>query len=121
MYKAWKAADKPRKLHDPLLVAKKNPVCTLGKPNVRIELAQQNSERNERIMVANLIDKKLFFRLIRKQRQPGNSFIDDLYVGDTVFENELILDGWLKHFKTLANPVKENNFDYDFLSVRRRL
>ena len=62
----------------------------------------------------------MFFTLVRKQRQSGNSFINDLHVGDEYFESEEILQGWFKHFSELATPNEQSVFDFDFYNLCKK-
>ena len=118
-HKAWKNAGKPSQFHDPLLIAKKESRI-LYRRAVRNEIARQRMELKNKIIEANSTNKKLFFTLVRKQRQSGNSFINDLHVGDEYFESEEILQGWFKHFSELATPNEQSVFDFDFYNLCKK-
>ena len=83
-YKAWKVAGKPRDLQDLSLLIAKKESRLFYRQAVRKELARRNNERKDQIMSANSSDKKLLFKLIGKQRQSGNFFVDDLHVGCSI-------------------------------------
>jgi hypothetical protein len=42
--------------------------------------------------------------MIRKQRNNKNIIVEDLYVGNTLYEGDNILKGWHEHFHNLAQP-----------------
>ena len=55
---------------------------------------------------------------IRRQGKKGNIYVNDLHVGDDIFEGEDILDGWLTHFsKFIAEPSNNPEYDYEHLNL----
>ena len=52
--------------------------------NIRRQIAEANSS-----------DKRLFFHLIKRQRQKGNTFINDLHVGDEIFAGMALLTDFI--------------------------
>ena len=61
---------------------KKKETRSLFRAEIRKELSLRNCQIRRQIAEANSSDKRLFFRLIKRQRQNGNTFINDLRVGD---------------------------------------
>ena len=52
--------------------------------------------------------------MIRKQRNNKNIIVEDLYVGNTLYEGDNILKGWHEHFHNLAQPSDNPDFDTRF-------
>ncbi|CAC5371817.1 unnamed protein product [Mytilus coruscus] len=90
------------------------------------EIRRKHNERND-IINYNQNDKQKFYKLIRKQRQNGNTFINDLHVENEVFERDNIINGWNQHFSKLAVPSEHSDFNYqhlalcelDYISIKR--
>lgn len=66
---------------------------------LRIEDSKRKHKYRDRIINENDNDKRLFYQLIRRQRKKGNIYVNNLHVGDEIFEGEDVLDGWLTHFQ----------------------
>ena len=59
-------------------------------------------------------DTALFHRIINKQRGKLKGCINELHVGDQVFESEDdISSSWRQHFEKLATPALGRKFDQD--------
>ncbi|VDI59380.1 Hypothetical predicted protein [Mytilus galloprovincialis] len=115
-YKNWKSAGRPPNIDNILLTEKK-----LTRKNFRTairneEIRRKHNERND-IINYNQNDKQKFFKLIRKQRQNGNTFINDLHVENEIFERNDILKGWNQHFSKLAIPSEHPDFNYQHLAL----
>ncbi|XP_063427215.1 uncharacterized protein LOC134710750 [Mytilus trossulus] len=115
-YKNWKSAGRPPNIDNLLLTEKK-----LTRKNFRTairneEIRRKHNERND-IINYNQNDKQKFFKLIRKQRQNGNTFINDLHVENEIFERNDILKGWNQHFSKLAIPSEHPDFNYQHLAL----
>jgi hypothetical protein len=52
--------------------------------------------------------------MIRKQRNNKNIIVEDLYVGNTLYEGDNIFKGWHEHFHNLAQPSDDPDFDTRF-------
>ena len=59
----------------------------------------------------------MFHQLIRKERQKGNIFINDLNVGDIKYNRDNIIDGWFEQFKNVATPQENSTFSYQHLDL----
>lgn len=84
---------------------------------LRIEDSKRKHKYRDRIINENDNDKRLFHQLIRRQRKKGNIYVNDLHVGDEIFEGEDVLDGWLTHFSKLAEPSNNPEYDYEHLNL----
>ncbi|CAC5386776.1 unnamed protein product [Mytilus coruscus] len=80
------------------------------------EIRRKHYERND-IINYNQNDKQKFFKLIRKQRQNRNTFINDLHVENELFERDNIINGWNQHFSKLAVPSEHPDFNYQHLAL----
>ncbi|KAH3736856.1 hypothetical protein DPMN_043431 [Dreissena polymorpha] len=57
-------------------------------------------------------DKKLFYKLMNRQRGSLKQVVEDLYVGETLYSGtEGILEGFKVHFECLAQNSDDNDFD----------
>jgi hypothetical protein len=52
--------------------------------------------------------------MIRKQRNNKNIIVEDLYVGNTLYEGDNIFKGWHEHSHNLAQPSDNPDFDTRF-------
>lgn len=79
---------------------------------------RKHVDRNN-IINANSNNKRLFFTLIIKKHRKNNNFIDDLYVGNELFQGGSLTNGWQKHFKQLAEPTNNiySNYDMEHLKI----
>ena len=84
-HKAWKKGRKPQLINNPLLVAKQLTRLEYRRA-IRNEVPRKRLDTKTKIIETKTYDKKLFFKLVKKQRQSGNSSINDLMVGDEMFE-----------------------------------
>lgn len=65
-------------------------------------------------MQASKKDSKTFRKLIKQQRSNHQSNTDILYIGNTKYEGEDILQAWSIHFEKHGTPNYEKNiFDLD--------
>ena len=78
-----------------------------------VEAAIRRDAEYEDIMNAHQHDDRMFYRLIKKQRQTTQEPISELEVNGTVFKDDL-LEAWTSHFSTLAVPGKSPHFDEEF-------
>ena len=63
-------------------------------------------------MASRTYDSKTFHQLVKKQRNKGNNFISDLYVGNEKYtRTQGILEGFQQHFEQLALSKEDVNFD----------
>ena len=115
-HKAWKKGGKPQLINNPLLVAK-NLTRLEYRRAIRNEVARKRLDTKTKIIETKTYDKKLFFKLVKKQRQSGNSSINDLMVGDEKFEGKNVINGWVKHFETLATPAYCDQYDENFYEL----
>ncbi|CAC5420234.1 unnamed protein product [Mytilus coruscus] len=109
-YKNWKNADRPNDPEHPLVIVKKE-TRKLFRTELRKEENKRKHIERDRIITANTHNKRLFYQLIKKQRNNKNIFINDLHVSDKTYENEEVINGWHNHFKTLAEPIQNSTYD----------
>ncbi|CAC5394456.1 unnamed protein product [Mytilus coruscus] len=109
-YKNWKNADRPNDPEHPLVIVKKE-TRKLFRTELRKEENKRKHIERDRIITANTQNKRLFYQLIKKQRNNKNIFINDLHVSDKTYENEEVINGWHNHFKTLAEPIQNSTYD----------
>jgi hypothetical protein len=50
-------------------------------------------EERDKIINAQSYNKKIFYQMTRKQRNNKNIIVEDLYVGNTLYEGDNILKG----------------------------
>ena len=103
-------------IDNPLLLAKKLTRQQYRRA-IRNESVKRKVETQNKIIEANSSDKKLFHKLIMKQRQKSNSLISDLKVGNEQFEGDNLMDGWFLHFKSLATPTDCPDFNEHFYKL----
>jgi hypothetical protein len=65
-------------------------------------------------MNAQTHNKKVFYQMIRKQRNNRNIIIDDLYVGNNNYDDDNILKGWHEHFQNLAQPADDPSYNNQY-------
>lgn len=112
----WKQNGKSNDPSDTHLMEKKLKTVELRR-QIRIEVAKRRSEEKANILNARQSDNQLFHRLIRKQRSQNQKFLDDLKVGQQIFCQEDIINGWYQHFKNLATKKDNDCFDLKFLKL----
>lgn len=63
-------------------------------------------------------EKKLFYKLIEKQRQNGHQKLSSLFVDDRHLTSDSeIREGWVSYFKNIASPENvENHYDNEYTS-----
>lgn len=83
---------------------------------LRLEENKRRHEERNRIINANS-DKRLFFKLVKKQSKNGNVLIDDLYVNDNLYHGSDVVNGWHEHFSILAQPSNSDMYDYANLNL----
>jgi hypothetical protein len=54
------------------------------------------------LIVPDIQLKFVFYQMVRKQRNNKNIIVEDLYIGNTLYEDDNILKGWHEHFHNLA-------------------
>ncbi|VDI16009.1 Hypothetical predicted protein [Mytilus galloprovincialis] len=112
-YKIWK--DKTIKNQDAVL-EKQN--LKSKKHRLRQLQRQAHASKKEKfineIMQASEKDSKIFHKLIKQQRSNHQSNTDILYIGNTKYEGENILQAWSIHFEKHGTPNYEKNiFDLE--------
>ena len=112
----WKKNGKSNDPTNTHLLEKKSKSVELRR-QIRIEVAKRNSEEKINILNARQLDNTLFHRLVRKQRSQNQKVLDDLKVGQEIFCQEEIINGWYEHFKNLATKKDNNRFDMNFLKL----
>jgi hypothetical protein len=80
----------------------------------RIAAAKNRQNELEEIMEASSCNKKLFYKLVNKQRNTETLYTEKLVVKEKTYENEAILEGWYEHFSTLAQPIENENYDENY-------
>ena len=113
----WKNNGRPTDPFNTYFIDKKNATQLLRKEQ-RFAVAEKRMTEREEIMEARTSNKKLFYKLIRKQRGNSRFIIDDLHVGDEVYHTEgQILNGWRHHFSGLAKHSDVDTFDQEYLNI----
>ncbi|MES9904479.1 MAG: reverse transcriptase domain-containing protein [Sedimenticola sp.] len=115
----WKINGRPNYVTSELLLKKKETTVNLRR-EIRLEVAKNRNKDKETIMHSRQQDNALFHRLINKQRGKSRMFIEDLYVGNELYSNDNILDGWHQHFKSLATREDYTGYDTDYLNMTAR-
>ncbi|CAG2253629.1 unnamed protein product [Mytilus edulis] len=111
----WKANGRPTDCLDPFLLEKKITTQELRK-TCRLEVAQERMQERNEIIEASSSNKTLFYKLINKQRGKLSRRIDELNVGDNIYNTpEQIMEGWKIHFGQLAENTLDENFDSNYL------
>ncbi|CAG2193085.1 unnamed protein product [Mytilus edulis] len=109
-YKIWKDEGRPNDPDHPSVRMKKE-TRRVFRSEIRKEENQVKHVERDRIITANTQDKRLFYQLIKKQRNNKNIFINDLHVANNKYEHEEVIEGWHEHFKTLAEPISNTTYD----------
>ena len=66
-------------------------------------------------MGSRTYDSKTFHQLVKKQRNKGNNFISDLYVGNEKYTvTQGIMDGFQQHFEQLELSKEDVNFNAEY-------
>ena len=100
----WKEAGRPNDKTHPLVIAKKE-----TKKIFRREQRKQNCEKfhkqMEEIAEAKQVDSNLFHKLVKLRSQTKVApKVTELVVEGEKYSGDDIANGWLKHFKKLAQP-----------------
>ena len=115
-YKQWKEAGKPIDPENELLINKNECKKQLRRRQRQIAAEQRNGLYIE-ILTSHTDDKKMFYKLINKQRNHKQSSISELIIDDVhVTELDMIRKGWASYFEKLATPVNDQNFDNNYKS-----
>ena len=81
----------------------------------REEVAKRRISEREELIETRIIDHKLFYNLINKQRFKLYRCIDELNVDITVYKSHNIFKGWRKHFAELGTDSDPNKYGQDYL------
>ena len=77
--------------------------------------ADQESAIYKEIMISHADDKKLFYKLVNRQRNHGQPTISELIIDDVhVSDSDRIRQCWASYFKNLDTPVEDSNFDCSY-------
>ena len=121
--KCNKEAHQQRKKHgrpndstNSLVIGRKE-IRKIFRRKLRLEETKRRHEERNRIINANSDNKRLFFKLVKKQRKNGNVLIDDLYVNDNLYQGSDVVNGWHEHFSILAQPSNSDMYDYGNLNL----
>ena len=79
----------------------------------RIQSALIRDRKHDNLMCAHSSDKQTFYRLIREQRKTTSIEITELEVNGITYKGDL-LPAWTNHFKSLAEPLQDPNFDDEY-------
>ena len=86
----------------------------------RVEVAKRTEKDKNDIMASRTYDSKTFHHLVKKQRNKGNNFISDLYVGNEKYTGtQGILDGFQQHFEQLALSKEDVNFYAEYHNLNK--
>ena len=116
----WKVGGRPRDSDHPLLINKTLSGVALRK-ECRLEAAKIREENRQEIFEARTVDTKLFHKLVKKQRGNQRFCVNELHVNGKVYNDsgEGVLQGWFQHFKSLAEPSVNADFDEKYRLMRR--
>ena len=79
--------------------------------------AEQRNGLYKEILTSHTDHKKMFYKLINKQRNHKQSSISELIIDDVhVTELDMIRKGWASYFEKLATPVDDKNLDNNYKS-----
>ena len=115
-YLQWKNNGKPQEPTNLYTLNKKFTTYELRK-TCRKEVAQRRIKERETLIEARTMDKKLFYSLVNQQRGKLNRFIDELNVGDAIYDGANILEGWKLHFGDLAKESDPSKFDQQYFKM----
>ena len=104
---------KPKRPEHPLLLRKVE-TRKIYRTEIRKEESKRKHEERDKIINAQSYNKKIFYQMIRKQRNNKNIIVEDLYVGNTLYEGDNIFKGWHEHSHNLAQPSDNPDFDTRF-------
>ncbi|MEW8546332.1 MAG: reverse transcriptase family protein [Candidatus Thiodiazotropha sp.] len=115
-HKQWKNAGKPIDPENSFVISKNACKKQLRKQQRQIAAEQRNSLYKE-IMITHTDDKKLFYKLVNRQRNHSQYALSDLIIDDVhVTEVDMIRQGWASYFHRLATPVDDQKFDNTYKS-----
>ena len=78
----------------------------------RMEAARVLEQLRQEILEARSTDTKLFHKLVNKQGGNRKCCINELTVNGQLYKQDSdMLNGWRDHFKTLATPSEDGDFD----------
>ncbi|MCG7879544.1 MAG: reverse transcriptase family protein [Candidatus Thiodiazotropha taylori] len=113
-FHTWKQAGRPDSTTDQTLLQKKYTTSALRQA-IRFEYSKKQTQIRQEILDSRTSDSKLFYKLINRQRGKLSNCINELHVGNDIFQTENeILNGWHQHFKRLATPQHCSNFDSEY-------
>ncbi|CAG2195363.1 unnamed protein product [Mytilus edulis] len=112
----WKFQGRPADPCNELVINKKQTTYELRK-QCRNEIAQRRINDREEIIQARVMDKKLFHKLISRQRGKLGKLIDELHVDQSSYSETNILEGWRIHFSNLAKKSNTSKFDIQYLDT----
>lgn len=115
-HKQWKHAGRPNNPEHPLVINKRETRKDYRR-ELRIEENRRKHEDRNNIITADAYDKRLFFKLVKKHRKTNNCFIEDLYVGNNLYQGENVINGWHQHFKAIAEPEENPSYNQEHLDL----
>ena len=115
-HQQWKKHGRPNDPTNSLVIGRKE-TRKIFRRELRLKENKRRHEERNRIINANSDNKRLFFKLVTKQRKNGNVLIDDLYVNDNLYKGSDVVNGWHEHFSTLAQPLNSDMYDYGNLNL----
>ena len=109
----WAKGGKPVDPDDPLCLNRKS--CKQKfRSSVRREHARRRQEDRDKIIHARSRDQRLFYSLIKKQRQTNTRFIEDLNVNGQILSGTDIVHGFKQHFESLAQFSNNDGFNQEY-------
>ena len=112
-HKEWKEAGKPKCPQHPLVLCKIE-TRKIYRLEIKKEESKRKHEERDKIINAQTHNKKVFYQMIRKQRNNRNVIIDDLFVGNNNHDGDNILKGWHEHFQNLAQPADDPSYNNQY-------
>lgn len=108
----WKIGGRPEEKEHHLVISKKLASVNLRKI-CRFESAKIREGARQEILDARSEDTKMFHKLINRQRGKLKFCVNELHVDGEVYSDvgDGIMRGWFEHFKSLATPSENPDFD----------
>ncbi|KAK3093570.1 hypothetical protein FSP39_017535 [Pinctada imbricata] len=81
----------------------------------RMEAAENRHEKFREIMSSDANNPKLFFKLIRTQRQGKTNKLSHLFLEDVkLTKEEEIREGWAQYFQKLSQPTEDTSYNEEY-------
>ena len=111
----WKVGGRSADKDHHLLISKKLASVNLRRI-CRFEMAKVREGSRQEILDARSENTRLFHKLVNRQRGKLKFCVNELHVDGKVYSDagSGILEGWFEHFKSLATPSENPDFDDNY-------